>query len=427
MKHSIRFFPEKRKDKNGQLISENVPISADIRFSGQKISYFTGYRINVDWQNPDKSKWNFTTHRVRKNSSAFEGKNIVQYNEVNTRLTAIEDALNKLFEGTPDKNQIIARLDEVTKKADVPEVEQVKEVDFFKMFEQYAKEPRFSAGRKRHILSVKEKWKKFDKRMTFNTFTADTLKKFEKHLLSDKKHPRGVNTAHAIIKLTRAFWNYCRRDLRDKGISLHYPFENYSIPAEVYTKPIYITKEERDTLYAFEPELESLKRVRDIFVFQCLIGARVGDLCKLTKDNISDGILSYIPRKTKDDKPVVVSVPLSTKALEILSRYNLPGGRLLPFISDQKYNDYLKELFEAAKLTRMVTRLNPTTRKEERVRICDIASSHMARRAFIGNLYGKVDSGIISSMSGHVQGSKAFTRYYDVSSDLQKEAIKLID
>jgi len=427
MKFNIKFSPEKRKNKDGILISDNVPIFADIRFACSRMFYFTGYRINVDWQNPDKSKWNFATSRVRKNSSAFQGKNIVQYNEVNTRLTAIEDALNKLFEGIPDKSQIIARLDEVTKKADVPQVEQVKEADFFQMFEQYAKESRFSAGRKRHILSVKTKWKKFDKRITFNTFTADTLKKFEKYLLTDKKHPRGVNTAHAIIKLTRAFWNYCRRELRDKGINLHYPFENYSIPAEVYTKPIYITKEERDALYSFEPELESLQRVRDIFVFQCLIGARVGDLCKLTKDNISDGILSYIPRKTKDDKPVVVSVPLSTKALEIISRYDLPGGRLLPFISDQKYNKYLKDLFEAAKITRMVTRLNPTTRKEERVRICDIVSSHMARRAFIGNLYGKVDSGIISSMSGHVQGSKAFTRYYDVSSDLQKEAIKLID
>jgi hypothetical protein len=51
----------------------------------------------------------------------------------------------------------------------------------------------------------------------------------------------------------------------------------------------------------------------------------------------------------------------------------------------------------------------------------------MARRAFIGNLYGKVDSGIISSMSGHIQGSKAFTRYYDVSTELQQQAINLID
>ena len=44
----------------------------------------------------------------------------------------------------------------------------------------------------------------------------------------------------------------------------------------------------------------------------------------------------------------------------------------------------------------------------------------------MGNLYGKVDNGIISSMSGHVAGSKAFTRYYDVSKELQQDAINLL-
>jgi len=426
MKHSLIFSPEKRKDKNGQLISTNVPIFADIRFSGTRIFYFTGYRIDVNWENKEKSKWNFDAHQVRKNSSAIEGKKSYQYTIVNGRLTKIADTLYELFKGIPDKRTIIEELDKACLKSEAPKIS-LKQLDFFPMWDKYSEESNFSPGRKRHIKSAKNHWKKFDKRITFKDFNSDTLKAFEKYLLNDKKHPRGINTAHAIIKLTRAFWNYCKQDFLEKGTTLHYPFENYDIPTEVYTKPIYITKEERDILYNFQPETDSLIKVRDIFVFQCLVGARVGDLCKLTKSNIDNGTLSYIPRKTKDDKPVVVTVPLSTKALEILSRYSLPDGRLLPFISDQKYNKYLKDLFEKAELTRMITRLNPTTRKEEQVRLCDIASSHMARRAFIGNLYGKVDSGIISSMSGHIQGSKAFTRYYDVSKELQQQAINLID
>ena len=49
----------------------------------------------------------------------------------------------------------------------------------------------------------------------------------------------------------------------------------------------------------------------------------------------------------------------------------------------------------------------------------------MARRTFIGNLYNKVpDPNLIGSMSGHVEGSKAFARYRAIS-DEQK--IKLID
>jgi integrase len=426
MKHTLKFSPEKRKDKNGQIIQSNVPLFADIRFSGSRFFYFTGYRMDVDWQNPAKSKWNFEAGQMRKNSSATEGKQTVQYNIVNNRLTKIRATLDKLFEGVPDKNTIIIELNKACLKTDDTQTEN-KTLEFFPMWDRYATETKFSEGRRKHIKSAKNHWQKFDKRLSFKNFNSDTLKAFESFLLSDKKHPRGINTAHAIIKLTRAFWNYCKADFLEKGINLHYPFENYDIPSEIYTNPIYISKAERDILYNYLPKTESLIKVRDIFVFQCLIGARVGDLCKLTRANITNGVLSYIPRKTKDDKPVVVSVPLSQTALEILKKYDQPDGRILPFISDQKYNTYLKDLFEQAELTRLITRLNPTTRKEEQVRLCDIASSHMARRSFVGNMFGKIDSAIIASMSGHVANSKAFTRYYDVSKELQQQAIDLID
>jgi integrase len=241
--------------------------------------------------------------------------------------------------------------------------------------------------------------------------------------------PKGKNTITAFLKITRAFWNFARKDLRQQNIEIGYPFgvDGYQIAGESYGQPIYITKEERNRLFTAELPSERLQKVRDIFVFQCLIAARVGDLCKLTKANIQNNVLSYIPRKTKDGKPVTVTVPLHNNAIEILSRYDIPDGRLLPFITDQRYNIYLKELFREVGINRIVTRLNPTTSEPEQVKICDIVSSHMARRAFVGNLYGKVDSGIISSMTGHIQGSKAFTRYYDVSPELQKEAINLID
>jgi hypothetical protein len=48
----------------------------------------------------------------------------------------------------------------------------------------------------------------------------------------------------------------------------------------------------------------------------------------------------------------------------------------------------------------------------------------MARRLFIGPLFGKVDSAISASISGRISNSKSFARYYDVSKDLQQQAIK---
>ena len=101
---------------------------------------------------------------------------------------------------------------------------------------------------------------------------------------------------------------------------------------------------------------------------------------------------------------------------QILEKYkDLPGQQLLPFTSQQQYNRDIKTMFEKAGLDRIVTVINPKTREEEKKRLCDIASSHLARRTFIGNLYKETpDPNIIGKMSGHKEGSRAFSRYRDI-------------
>ena len=76
----------------------------------------------------------------------------------------------------------------------------------------------------------------------------------------------------------------------------------------------------------------------------------------------------------------------------------------------------------------MITILNPTTREEEKRPINEIASSHIARRTFIGNLYKKVkDPNLVGSLSGHSEGSRAFARYRDIDEDMKKELVSLLD
>ena len=57
---------------------------------------------------------------------------------------------------------------------------------------------------------------------------------------------------------------------------------------------------------------------RDIFIFQTLIGCRVSDLYRMTKLNVVNEAIEYIPKKTKEGNPVTVRVPLNDKAKEIL-------------------------------------------------------------------------------------------------------------
>ena len=79
-------------------------------------------------------------------------------------------------------------------------------------------------------------------------------------------------------------------------------------------------------------------------------------------------------------------------------------------------------------VTRIVTVLNPKTREEEKHPISEVATSHMGRRTFIGNLYKQVkDPNLIGSLSGHVEGSRAFVRYRDIDEEIKKELVSMLD
>lgn len=225
--------------------------------------------------------------------------------------------------------------------------------------------------------------------------------------------------------MLRVFFNWC---LSNEIISTS-PFKKFKIKECVYGTPIYITIEERDKIYRTNLKRHpQLAIQRDIFVFQCLIGCRIGDLLNMTQGNVINDAIEYIPRKTKEGRPLTLRVPLNDCSREILHRYKtVKGNSLLPFISAQKYNDAIKRIFLAAGLTRIVTIINTLTREEEQVRLCDIASSHLARRTFVGNLYKKVkDPNLVGSLSGHKEGSKAFARYRDIDEDMKRELVDLL-
>jgi len=122
-------------------------------------------------------------------------------------------------------------------------------------------------------------------------------------------------------------------------------------------------------------------------------------------------------------------VPLNKTARALVDKYwDADDERLFPFIPSQQYNDHIKQILRISGITRVVTILNPLTGKEEKKPICDIAASHMARRTFIGNLYKKVqDPNIVASLSGHVEGSRAFCRYREIDREIKENVVNLLD
>lgn len=100
---------------------------------------------------------------------------------------------------------------------------------------------------------------------------------------------------------------------------------------------------------------------------------------------------------------------------------------MLPVISDGDYNRRLKEVFTICGITRIVEDLNSKTRAKELRPLNEIVSSHMGRRTFIGAANSVLkDPNAVCEMSGHVPGSSAMRRYYNVERSQLDEAIAAI-
>lgn len=323
----------------------------------------------------------------------------------------------------------------------------------FDIYDDFIREYKGTNRMKQHYTAVKRMLQRFELYnqikdssfvFTLDSINRDILKELEVFLRDEHKlykdypniyeavpetrnpKPRSDNRINKIFQYVRTVTKWAIAN----NLTINDPFRQFKLNESVYGTPYYITIKERNDLFNFDlsdkPELEVQ---RDIFIFQCLIGCRVGDLLKFTKQSVINGAIEFIPRKTKDGRPVPVRVPLSPTAINILNKYSeLPGDKLLPFTYDQEYNYAIKDIFALAGLTRLVTLLDPLTKNEVKRPLNEIASSHLARRTFIGNLYKKVkDPNLVSALTGHKEGSKAFARYRDIDDDIKNDLIKLLE
>ncbi|MDH7459789.1 tyrosine-type recombinase/integrase [Chitinophagaceae bacterium 26-R-25] len=122
-----------------------------------------------------------------------------------------------------------------------------------------------------------------------------------------------------------------------------------------------LTMQEISAMYSKELASERLREVRDVYLFCCYTGFAYQDVYNLKPTDIVIGIddeLWIIKNRIKTDHPE--KVPLLPIALEILDRYKqhpycLTKGCLLPVNSNQKYNEYLKEIAEVCGIRKTLT------------------------------------------------------------------------
>lgn len=133
---------------------------------------------------------------------------------------------------------------------------------------------------------------------------------------------------------------------KDNGMLQADPFINFKIRIAKVDRG-YLTEEQIAIIAQKQFASERLDHVRDLFIFSCFSGLAYIDLKNLTADNIKksfDGKQWIMTKRQKTN--TTVNVPLLAIPQMILDKYKgkLPDGALLPMISNQKLNSYLKEI-----------------------------------------------------------------------------------
>ncbi len=238
--------------------------------------------------------------------------------------------------------------------------------------------------------------------------------------------PSSRNSISSCCSRLKAFLNWASQ----RGYATDTSFRDVRTEQRIYGTPYYLTIEERDKLYHYDFSYIPLADLtRDIFVFQCLVGCRVGDLFRLNRENIKDGWLEYVPGKNLANcRGELVRVPLADKAIAILAKYSNLGNHLFPKIDQKYYGSFIKFILQVAGINRIVTVFNPLTRQEERHPLYEVATTHTARKTFVGNLYKQVkDQALVASLTGHASNSVAFERYRAIDDDMKRDILSTIE
>lgn len=225
-----------------------------------------------------------------------------------------------------------------------------------------------------------------------------------------------INTIGKKVQTLKIFLN----DATEKGINknLKYKSPKFKTLTEECDN-IYLNKDELKKFYEYDlSDKPSLERVRDVFIVGCWTALRYSDLSKISIDKINNGILQIRHNKTGRK----INIPIHKNVWEILRKYNMALPRK---ISNQKYNDYLKEAAMLAGIDAIFTKTHSKNgiKVEEKFPKYQLIRSHTARRTFCTNAYkDNIPILDIMAISGH-KSISAFLKYIKVDGEEQAQRV----
>jgi len=180
--------------------------------------------------------------------------------------------------------------------------------------------------------------------------------------------------------------------------------------------------------FSIPAEKSYLDRVRDVFRFCCVTGLRYSDAFNLRRADIKEDYIEVTTQKTTDS----LRIPLNTPASAILEKYkNVPfeNGKALPVISNQKMNDYLRELCQLAGIDAPVriTTIRGNVRTDEIIPKYKLIGTHAARRTFVTTMLSKgISAEVVMKITGHSSYS-AMKPYIEIVSSARANAMQVLN
>ncbi len=417
IKRNIIFALESRK-KNGVPIVDNVPIRMRVIFASHRIEFTTGYRI-------DTAKWDADKQRVK---NGCTNKLKQSASEINTDLLRYYTIIQEVFKEYEVKDVMPTPQDikdAFNNKVNPVEAQKEDEKSFWQIFDEFVlecgKQNNWTDSTYEKFAAVKNHIKEFKAEPTFAYFDEDGLNDYVEFLRLQK------NMRNSTIGKQMGFLKWFIRWAFKKGYHSNNAFETFRPKLKnTPKKVIFLTWDELNQLKAYQipQNKQYLERVRDVFLFCCFTGLRYSDVYNLRTSDVKADHIEITTIKTADS----LVIELNNHSKAILDKYkdvHFQHDKVLPVISNQKMNDYLKELGELAGINEPIreTYYRGNERIDEITPKYALLGTHAGRRTFICNALALgIPAQVVMKWTGH-SDYKAMKPYIDIADDIKANAM----
>lgn len=248
------------------------------------------------------------------------------------------------------------------------------------------------------------KWKFKQNEILLKELDYSFIVEFE-YFLKTEKNQKQVTVNKALQRFKKVVKSAVISKLIES-----FPFVEHK-PKKVITNVVFLTTEELESLENHQFFQKRLELIRDMFVFCCYTGLPYNEMFNLETKHIVIGFDNNLWIEMKREKTQkMISIPLLSKSKVIIDKYSTAKSKyILPRISNQKFNSYLKEIADIVGIEKNLTH-------------------HIARKTFASTvlLYNDVPMEIVSELLGHSKMSTTQEYYAKVvNKKVSQEIIKL--